>query len=119
MANPVGTVRLPALSESAFQQQVVELLGMLGYSHNHVRRSIGRGTKWTTATSCVGYPDLHIWGRGRSMFRELKSDTGKLTTEQEMVLASMREAGIDADVWRPADLDNGRIQRELTRRTEP
>lgn len=108
-------VRQLPLTEAQFQTLVLELARALGYEHNHTRRSIGKGRRWTTATSCVGYPDLHLWGRGRSLHRELKTDTGKMTTGQAAVIASMRAAGIDADVWRPADLDSGRVQRELTR----
>lgn len=47
------------------------------------------------------------------ILRELKTDTGKLTPEQERWGLMLRHAGQDWDVWRPADLHSGRIQREL------
>ena len=103
------------VSEAVFQAQVVELARILGWTVNHTRRSIGKGQKWTTATSVVGWPDLTLIGHGRALYRELKSERGKLTPEQVAVLQLLRVNGQDAEVWRPSDLDSGRIQRELSR----
>ena len=91
--------------EAAFQAQVVELARVLGWETNHTRRSIGRGHRWTTATSKVGWPDLVLWNPryGGVIFAELKTDTGKVTAEQEACLASLRSAGADVRVWRPSD----------------
>jgi len=105
-----------APSEAEFQRQVVDLCALYGWRHMHVRRSIGKAQRWTTATNVTGWPDLVIWKPGRRvMFRELKTDRGKLTHEQVDVLDSLRAAGADADVWRPGHLDSGRIQAELAR----
>lgn len=106
----------PAMSEAELQAAVVALAGILGWRVNHTRRSIGKGARWTTATSIVGWPDLEIIGHGRVLYRELKAEKGKLTEEQADVLRFLRANGQDAEVWRPSDLDSGRIQNELRRR---
>lgn len=95
---------LAATDEATFQAQVVELARILGWQVLHVRRSIGKGHRWTTTTSVKGWPDLFLWHpRHGVLARELKTDTGKLTAEQEEVLASLCAAGVDAGVWRPVD----------------
>ena len=43
-----------------FQAQIVELAGMFNWRHLHVRRTIGRGKKWVTATNLKGWPDLTL-----------------------------------------------------------
>ena len=42
------------MSEQVWQQQFVQLAGYLGWKHLHVRRSLGRGRKWVTATNIEG-----------------------------------------------------------------
>lgn len=96
-----------APTEAEFQAQLVELAGVLGWEHNHTRRTIGRGRKWTTATSKVGWPDLVLWHPrdGGVLFVELKTDTGKVSAEQQRTLTSLRSAGAEVYVWRPSDMD--------------
>lgn len=97
---------LPAISEADFQAQVIELAHWLGWEHMHVRRSIGKGRKWTTATNVVGWPDLTLWHhRHGFVFAELKAENGRATAEQVAVLGSLQAAGAVAVVWRPSDLD--------------
>jgi len=45
------------------------------------------------------------------LFRELKTDAGRLTPQQAQVLDELAAAGADAGVWRPRDF--GRIKEEL------
>lgn len=61
----------------------------------------------------AGWPDLALFRRrdGRAMFRELKTDTGRVSPRQAAVIGLMRACGLDAGVWRPRDLD--RIAEEL------
>ncbi len=99
------------LTEADLQAQVVELAHILGWEVMHVRRSIGKGTRWTTATSVVGWPDLFFWRRRDMFAAELKSAKGKLTSDQEHVLRGLGEAGLSVFVWRPEDWDQ--IQRVL------
>lgn len=60
-----------------------------------------------------GFPDLVICRPGLLLFREIKTDRGKVSAAQEKWLTLLRAAGADAAVWREADLLNGRIMREL------
>lgn len=91
------------VSEQAFQQQVVELARVCRWRTMHVRRTVGRGRTWTTSTSVTGWPDLAIWRPGQFLLVELKSDTGKVTPDQQRVLSSLCAAGVDVRVWRPKD----------------
>ncbi len=50
-----------------------------------------------------GFPDLVVVGPHGVLFRELKADRGRLTSEQQIWLDRLAEAGADADVWRPGD----------------
>lgn len=99
------------MTEAEFQETIVDLLRALGYGHMHVRRSIGKGRRWTTATN-VPWPDLTIWGHGRFMVRELKV-ADRWQPGQREVLDQLRWAGVDVGVWWPSDLDDGRILAEL------
>lgn len=102
------------LTEAEFQGQVLELAHVLGWKHLHVRRSIGKGRRWTTATN-VPWPDLTLWtprNGGRFMVRELKV-VDVWQPGQQAVLAELVAAGVDASHWTPTDLDSGRIVREL------
>jgi hypothetical protein len=98
----------PALdiSEAEWQEQVIDLAHKLGWRHMHVRRSIGKGRRWTTATNVDGWPDLFLWSEKhhRSLFVELKSETGKLSPEQVTVLDSLTAGGAECHVWRPSHL---------------
>jgi hypothetical protein len=60
-----------------------------------------------------GFPDWVCVGPGGVLWRELKRQSGKLTTAQLEWLQALTGAGQDAGVWRPADLCSGRIAREL------
>jgi hypothetical protein len=105
-----------AATEAEFQEQVAQLAGIAGWQHLHVRRTIGRGRKWTTSTNLAGWPDLLLWKPGRVVAAELKSDKGKTTPEQDAVLASLAAAGVETFVWRPSDWDE--IAAVLGRRGE-
>jgi hypothetical protein len=79
---------------------LLKLHGLWGYHTHDSRRSE------------PGWPDWCIIGR-RVIYRELKSQGGKLSSEQTRVRNLLLAAGQDWAVWRPADLHSGRIQREL------
>lgn len=48
-----------------------------------------------------GFPDLVLVGRSGLLYRELKTEKGKLTPDQEHWLAALVDAGEDATTWRP------------------
>lgn len=49
-----------------------------------------------------GFPDLVVVGPSGLLFRELKSERGRLTADQRQWLERLTEAGADASVWRPS-----------------
>jgi VRR-NUC domain len=62
--------------------------------------------------SPAGFPDLVFAGRW-VMFRELKTEKGKLSEAQKEWLHALGLAGADVGVWRPTDLLNGTVAKEL------
>lgn len=94
------------VTHAELQDTVVKALGWLGWEHLHVRRSIGKGRKWTTATSKVGWPDLFCWHpHHRRLFAiELKVPPDRLTHEQYAILVSLDAAGVETAVIEPDDL---------------
>ena len=104
--------------EAEFQADVIRLANMFGWRHMHVRRTIGKGNKWTTGTSVKGWPDLVLYRPDAScpgiIYAELKSSTGELSTEQQVVLADLDSAGAEVYVWDPSDLEA--IAKRLSRR---
>jgi hypothetical protein len=91
------------VSEQALQAAIIQLCKMLGIAWYHTADS---------RRSNKGWPDLVLCGR-KMLHRELKTEHGKLTAEQERWGGRLRLAGADWAVWRPSDLRSGRIQREL------
>ena len=86
-------------------QQVVDLAHLRGWRCHHDRPA--RTDKgWRTAIQGdKGFPDLVLARKGRVIFAELKSETGKTTHQQNAWLAHL---GHDVEVylWRPRDLDH-------------
>lgn len=96
------------MSEREFQSIVVELAQLHGYElayHTHDSRR-----------STPGFPDLVLVStrRARVLFRELKTDKGRVSPDQHTWIDGLTAAGADAGVWRPADLVSGRIVAELS-----
>jgi len=95
------------VTEAEFQAQVVELAHLLGWRVLHVRRSIGKGQRWTTTTSIIGWPDLFMYHpkKKRVLALELKSEKGRETAEQVVVLNELCQSGVPALIVRPNDWD--------------
>jgi hypothetical protein len=96
-----------AMLEKDLQESVREMAMKLGYLVYHTHDS---------RRSEPGYPDLTIVGHGRLLVRELKRQSdrlGRVTPKQREWLAALADAGVDAGVWRPADLLSGQILDEL------
>ena len=94
-------------SEADLQKHVIELAELRGWRVYHARPAqTGKG--WRTpvgSDTSVGFPDL-VAARGKKvMWRELKSDTGRLTPGQEIWRDVLVGAGEDWAVWRPSMLD--------------
>jgi len=76
---------VPAMSERAWQQVVLELAGMYRWRVHHCRPAAGSGGRWSTPIQGhPGFPDLVLARSGRVLFVELKTDasSSKLTGEQ-------------------------------------
>lgn len=91
------------MTEAELEEHVRALCKDLGLYRHHVYDS-----RRTTS----GWPDDTIIGT-RIVHRELKTERGKVTAEQEAVGARITRAGGDWDVWRPRDLLSGRVAGEL------
>jgi hypothetical protein len=85
-------------------RKLMKDLGLKGY---HARNSIG---------SPRGWPDWVIWnphGGRPPLFRELKTEQGRLTVEQRQTGSELRQSGMDWTIWRPRDLFTGVIVKQL------
>ena len=91
------------MSEKQFQSQVVSLARQLVWLCYHT---------YDSRRCEPGFPDL-VLVRDRVMFRELKTDKGKLTLAQKALGVRLEKAGSDWATWRPSDLQQ--ILRELSR----
>lgn len=124
-----GRLRNGALNETAFQGHVVGLAGFYGWRDYHTLDS--RGSK-------RGFPDLVLVRPPELLFVELKTDTGRLSTEQEDWMHDLRAVvdaidaalflvagGIDdpprieAHVWRPRDWEAVEARLSRGRRRVP
>lgn len=88
-----------------------------------LRQIVGLAHRWDWLTyhthrsdrSEPGWPDLvllHV-ARRRLLIVELKTKRGRVTPAQQQWLDGLAAVGIDARVWRPADLASGEITRTL------
>jgi hypothetical protein len=73
-------------------------------------------SSWKTGRK-AGWPDLVIIGHGM-LHRELKSADGSVRLYQLDVGRRIKAAGGNWSVWRPCDLDSGRIEAELVELSE-
>lgn len=96
------------MTEKELQDRVQAICSQLGLYHKHDHDS---------RRSTAGFPDSFIMNMrtGHIMFRELKSSTGQLDSEQRRVGYALRAGGHDWAVWRPAHLTGGLIGQELAR----
>ena len=102
----------PRISEKQFMGQVRQLAAHLGWKCYHTGYSLG---------SDAGWPDLTLvrptHGDGpRIIFAELKSQAGTVSAAQKDWLDTLKACrclGVKVQVWRPSDLDSGRIPQLL------
>lgn len=80
-------------TEKQFQADVIREARRAGWRVYHA---------FNSNRSTPGFPDL-VLVRDRVIFAELKTATGKLTSEQDDWIQALRGAGITAVVWRPVD----------------
>jgi len=95
------------MKEAALQSQVLALAFDLRWRAYHT---------FDSRRSQPGFPDLVLVSvhYGRVLWRELKTERGRLTNAQRFWLSDLQAAGQDAGVWRPSDLISGRVLVDLT-----
>jgi hypothetical protein len=104
-AAPGSSPLAAAMSEDELERRMRRILrdlpGILAYHTRDSRKSPG------------GFPDWCFCAASGVLFRELKRQGKKPTPAQDEWLAALARAGQDAGVWRPSDLLDGTIAREL------
>ena len=102
--HPATLAIAKAMTEATLQEQVRKLASNLQLFHFH---------PYDSRRSQPGWPDSVIIGPRGILYRELKSQSGRPTSEQTEVGYRLKAAGADFAIWRPADLLDGTIAREL------
>lgn len=83
------------MNEAQWQQRITDTCDLYGLVWHHETDS---------RRSKAGFPDLVIVGNS-TIFAELKTDRGRVSTAQQFWLDRINEAGGEAVVWRPRDWD--------------
>ncbi|MGH9200576.1 MAG: VRR-NUC domain-containing protein [Vicinamibacterales bacterium] len=95
---------MTAGEETALQVQVIDLAHLFRWRVAHFRPALTKhGWRTPVQGDGAGFSDL-LLVRERIIFAELKSSTGKLSSDQRAWLAAATAAGAEAYVWRPRDL---------------
>ena len=81
------------MTEAEFQAMIIEACRLHGVEVFHPAISL---------RSEPGYPDLTLVGATGVMFRELKTEKGRLSEHQRYWIAILSQAGADVGVWRPS-----------------
>jgi hypothetical protein len=94
------------MTEAELQESVRRMCADLGLYHYHPHDS---------RRSASGFPDSWILNKrtGRVIYRELKTQSGQLTSEQKAIGYALTAGGHDWQVWRPNDLLDGTIGAQL------
>jgi hypothetical protein len=90
------TSKLPAITEEEWQGQVVQLAKLLGYKVYHT---------WISIHSQKGFPDLVLCKPPRLIFIEAKTESGKVTPDQQVWLDALQCTCAEVYVFRPSDLE--------------
>lgn len=88
--------RRDQLTEAQWLKQVRQLAELLGWTFYH---------PWLSRFSPRGFPDIVLCRPPRLLFAELKTDTGRLTPDQERWIELLRACRQEVYVWRPSDWD--------------
>jgi len=90
------------MNEKQFQEAVLQTAKVFGWKVAHFRAA-RTASGWMTpvAADGKGWPDLVLVGHGRVLFRELKTDKGTLTAEQQEWGEWLTANRQDWAVWRP------------------
>lgn len=97
-------IRAAAMTEAQLQALILDAARVNGWLAYHTHDS---------RRSQPGFPDLVLVRGRRTIYRELKTQKGRLRPDQTKWLNALDLAGNDTGVWRPADWFNDVIVREL------
>ena len=89
------------ITEKQFQAQVIDMAKIFKWTYYYT---------YSSKRSPAGFPDL-VLVREKVMFRELKTDKGRVSPAQKAWGVKLADAGSDFAVWRPSMLDE--IYKEL------
>jgi len=95
------------MTEETFQASVIQVAKDTGWMLFH---------DYDSRRSAAGFPDLVMTRDGRTIFAELKSQKGRIRTEQKQWMAELEKTqGVEVYLWRPSDMDD--VVDTLMRRT--
>lgn len=97
-----------AMTEAELQTNVIDLAHAYGWLVVHQRPALTNSGYRTAIQGDKGFPDLVLAKAGRVLLAELKSQTGRLTDDQQRWVTAS-----GAYVWRPTDWLNNEIHRAL------
>jgi hypothetical protein len=104
------------LTEAELQSNVIELARVLKWRVAHfrnVRVQLKHGTRYMlpVAADGVGFPDLVMVKRDRTLFVELKAEKGVVSREQhDWIDALTGSRNREVYVWRPQNWTSGEIE---------
>jgi len=103
-----------AMSENELLVGILDRARWFGVVTAHFRPARTK-TGWVTAVAGdgKGFPDLVLVGPCGVLYRELKTERGRLSPEQLRWRDALQAAGADWAVWKPSDLLAGRVDAEL------
>lgn len=107
-----------AMTEDDLKAAVLDAAALRGWLVHHDRparaRRDGADTYRTAIEGDPGFPDLVLAHRRHgTLFRELKSERGRLSDDQQLWLAALADGGADVAVWTPTNWVDGLIDLEL------
>ena len=89
-------IKAPEMRESDLQEQVLTAAHYLGWTLRY--------HTFDSRKSAAGFPDLVLCRPPRVLFVELKSEQGKLTSDQERWAVGLRACpGVEFFIWRPSN----------------
>lgn len=104
-------IKGPKITERQLQEAIIELAQYCGWSCYHT---------YDSRRSAAGFPDLVLARRGKVIFAELKSESGKLSPAQaEWLIAldpkrdPLEFTNLGVFVWWPKDWIDGTIEKIL------